>query len=518
MNKDSSKKIKILSILSTLIVYTGAVLIYLYANGWRIDPLNQQVLKTGVLTVESDPFLANLTIEDKSKGRTPKSASLNVGVYNISVKKDRYFEWRKSVSIKEEKSTTVYPWLIKENIVSSNIASLEGKRYVNSWINEEENRILILTSTHNEEDTLFTYELWIYNTDTTFWDLSTNPKVIFTTSLPEENTFSLLPSPNGQYVLLKNETSATTYILDTTRIVSAEQAKVIDISPFSGYEISWSKDSKHLIFESNLDLISFNVERLSRSLLLKKEKGKKYVWSTDKQGYFYLIQTAKENETERVYAYVLIQEEMDGSNPKVLIQDLFFQKNKEYITKYIEEDSPNKYMEFANSTASTRSVGAIVDITVSQEGQGVFILTDTASYWYNIKTKRYHLISPYSSKLVKFSSDNTKLIYKNDIGYGVFTFLNPDNDPNVEIGSKKIENVNNTDSINWLSNSLYIYYTEENSLYISDQEGENKTKVLDEIEKYRYFGVSPSREYIYTVSVGSTDLLEPISIDKHVIH
>ena len=107
----SKKILTLISVLASIGVYAGAVLVYLYANGWRVDPFNQQVVKTGVLTVESDPFLATLSINGQSRGRTPRSTSLNVGEYDISVKRDGYREWKKKVEIKEEKSTNIYHWL-----------------------------------------------------------------------------------------------------------------------------------------------------------------------------------------------------------------------------------------------------------------------------------------------------------------------------------------------------------------------------------------------------------------------
>lgn len=516
-----SKKIKIISVLGTLIVYIGAVLIYLYANGWRIDPLNQQVLKTGVLTVESDPFLATLYIDEKSKGRTPKSTSLNVGEYDISVVRDGYIEWKKRVEIKEEKSTPIYPWLVRESIEESNLAMLEGKKYIESWRNEYKDKILILTNTYNEETLLYEYELWLYNVNTTFWDLSSNPKVILTYQLPQENSITLSLSPNGQYAILQNsiEGNIAYHLVDTSKILTLQETPTLDIAPFASYTMTWSRDSKYLMFESDTDLISFNIDRQSRYLLIKKVDEKEYIWSTDEQGYFYIIETSTENQNERVYAYILTQEEMDGSNPKILVSDLFFQKNKEYIERYMEEDSINKYTAFTNSTASTRSVGKLEDIRVNQYAQGIFIQTDTASYWYNIKTKRYHLVSPYKSQLVSFSPDSTKFIYKDILGYGVFTFIKEESNPNIVIGGKQVLNVkNNVNDINWLSNSLYVQYVEEESVYIADQEGENKTKILENIDNLLYLGITHSREYLYTVSLENIEGTDSISIDRHLVH
>ena len=522
--KTNRRALTLISLLASLFIYLGAITVYLYANGWRIDPFNQEFVKTGVLTVESEPFLADLYIDGKSKGKTPRSTSLNVGEYDITVAKNGYREWRKRVEIKEEKSTPVFPWLVKENIEKSNIFTIEGKEYINSWFNEERGHLLILTKTYDELTLLFNYEMWLYNVNTTFWDLSSNPKVILTFQSPVEPDITLLQSSNGLLGVLSYslEGITTTYLLDISKTSTLDQLTVLNIEQFNTYEMIWARDNRYLMFESDTDLISFNIERQSRYLLIKKELNTEYLWSTDEQGYFYTVESAIDNENERVYAYVLTQEEMDGSNPKILVSDLFFQKNREFLLKYQEEDLIGKYSAFTNSTASTKSVGKVVDIRVNQNAQGIFIQTDSSSYWYNIRTKRYHLISPYKSELVQFSPDNRKLIYKDEKQFGVFTFLKEEGNSHVEIGSEMIEDISiqNTQILGWLSNSLYIEYIQDNSVYIADKEGENRTALLESANLYKHIGVTYSKENLFTLSVVEATEAIPgsISIDRYTIH
>ena len=184
----------LISILASIFVYTGAVAIYFYANGWRLDPQGEIFIKTGVLTVQSDPSLANVYVEGKQEGRTPKSISLPVGTYNISVYRSGYVQWEKSIEIKEERSTPVQPWLIKEEILKSNIFSLSEKTYVNSWINDSQNYIYFLTKSPLTTSLLYRYELYRFDINTTFWDLSSNPKVVLTLDLAQENTVDIFNS------------------------------------------------------------------------------------------------------------------------------------------------------------------------------------------------------------------------------------------------------------------------------------------------------------------------------------
>lgn len=526
MTKEQRNKkiLTLISILASIFIYVGAVFIYLYANGWRLDLFKQKVVQTGVLTVESDPFLATLTINGESKGRTPRSASLDVGEYDISVKREGYIEWNKKVEIKEEKSTNIYPWLIRENITKENISTITDRTYIQSWENEKKDRVLILTNRPVDDQGTLEYEIWLYTVNTTFWDLSSNPKVVLSFQTVEVPTIQITPSPAGTYWLLAYTQGdvTTTYLLDISRISTLENLSVLNISQFNTYTMTWAKNSQYLMFESDQDLISFDIQRQSRYLLIRKAPGTKYMWSTDEQGYFYTLETNTEIENENVYAYTLTQEEMDGSNPKILVNDLFFQKNKEYIEPYKTDNSSVKYSAFTNSTASTRSVGKIEDISVNQNAQGIYIKTEVASYWYNMRTKRYHLVSPYISDILLFAPDNSKFIFKDTQGYWVFTFLNEDNDPTVEIGSKIISNtqVDTVQMIGWLSNSMYIYFIENNNIYISDKDGENKTLILSNASGNMHYEITSSREHLCTISSvdNPIDGTKIISIDRYLIH
>lgn len=525
MNKQKAdrKILTIISILASIFVYTGAIGIYFYANGWRLDPINQQVIKTGVLTVESEPFLANLYIEGEDKGRTPRSESLTVGSYDISVYKTGYIEWKKNIQIKEEKSTPVFPWLIRDNIEKQNIFSLEDRKYINSWINETNDHLLILTSQQLVISGTYKYELWRFDINTAFWDLSSNPRVVLTFDSATQENISMTIAPNGTLAVMRSENAEATnyYLVDTSKTSTLETLTQLDIGAFSSYTISWSKDNNYLMFESPSDIISFNIERQTKYLLYKKQVGYEYIWSTDEHGFFYGITPNIENTNENIYAYTMTQTLMDGSNPKVILSDLYFQKNAEYIERYRGDTGDGKYIPFTNSPESTKSVGKLLSFTVNQNGNGIYIKSDAASYWYDINLKKYYLISSYSSDLIEFSIDNRKLIFKDSEGYSVFTFDKEQGDHTEDLGSKKIANIDtNASNVQWLSNSTYISYIEDSTMYISDKDGDNKVKILDNVDLFKYIGVTFSKEFVFTVQVGDTNEagLNSITADSYLIH
>lgn len=497
--KESRKIYTLISLLASILVYLGAVGIYFYAHGWRFDPIAQGIIKTGVLTVESQPALADLYIEGKLKGKTPKSSSLPIGNYEISIFKEGFVEWKKSVEIKEEKSTPIYPWLIKKNIKKENTFSLQDKEYLGSWSNESQTYIYFLTKEIIETEQVYRYELYRFDINTAFWDLSPNPKVILTFDSLIEKSIDLLPSPNGLLSILKisDNYSTTSYLLDSTKSNSLDTLPILDISSLSQHSMSWALNNQYLLFESITELISFNIQTKVQYTLITKQEGIQYIWDTDILGNFYLL---NENITQDpVYSYSISQQQMDGSNTETILEDMYFQKNSEYIQIYREGELQNRYLPFTTSLQSTRSVGKIEEIKVKQGAKGIYIQTDTSSYWYSIGKNKYYLISPYPSQLVQFSPDLYKLIFKDTQGYGVFTFDKIKGDHTTLIGAKAIKGIDsNTSSVNWISNSLYIWFVKNNSMYISDIDGENTIEILTDIDSLQYYVITISREKVYT--------------------
>ena len=332
--KKNSYLLQILSILGFLAVIGGTILIYFYSNGWRLDPFKQEFIKTGVLTVESNPSSATIFIDGQERGRTPKSINLPIGNYSISVERDGYITWNKEITVKEEKSTPVFPWLIKEEFTKENLFTLEGESYINSWISDESpDRIYFLTEKLDPLTLIYRYNIYQYDVNRAFWDLSPNPKVTFTYDSPVQVDIQLDLSPNGQLAILAltTELGTSEYLWDIQRVTTFDDMQKLNLEIVSGYTRTWAESNDYLLFESDLDIISFNLDRQTKYLLVKKVDGKKYIWNTDNQGFFYILEDNKENVSESVFAYNLTQLELDGSNPKVLVSDIYLQKDVEYL-------------------------------------------------------------------------------------------------------------------------------------------------------------------------------------------
>ena len=487
----------ITSIIATFTVYSVSLLIFLYVQGWRIDFRDQSFKQVGVLTVESSPSAATIYVNGENKGRTNKSTTLDVGSYNITVSKDGYFDWNKEVTIYEEKSTPVYPYLIKNKFESEEIykSDLTLEKY---WSDIHKNHLIMLLKNENY------YTLVHYDINSGFWSLNSTPTTILTINSTEEEQIAdidLLLSPSGQKAVLEIITpeSSSKYIIPTTRASSFSSIleTPLNLDQFPNYNISWSEDENYLILDSDTEVLSYDINKDVKNLILKKSNPLD-VWSTDKDGLLYIFKNV-EYEDKNVSKYTLYQYNIDGSGETEVIDAVYFQNNPEYIENFRENDFDFSF--FTNSPDCTQTIGKITDFAVRNEVQGLYIKTTESTYWYDITTGKYITIYPYPSDLVEFSLDGYKILLKTPSEYIVFIFDKEEGDHTVSIGSKKIKNMDFdlVKSIGWLSNSRYIQYEEDSLINIADMEGDNKIELISS-ENVKFWSVTSSTKELITVT------------------
>ena len=500
------------SVLITLSIYTGTLAIYLYASGWRVDFSNQSVRRTGVLTVESSPTFATIYIDEEAIGRTSKSTALDIGTYNIKVSKDGYYDWNKEVTIVEEKSTPIFPWLIMTEF-ESKIGFNSEKSLQKYWVDDTYNHLLLLL-----EDDLG-YEFVHYDLNTEFWELGTNPTVILNLDNSDDepiSNFDIQLSHSGELALLTidNTIRSNKYIIPTNKISNYDtlENNLIDLSEFPDYDITWSLDNKYLLLESESDVLSYDFAKDTKYLLMRKLNDKDK-WTTDQEGFFYTFKHLETSE-EDILKYSLTQYKLDGSSPREVIPTVYFQNNTEYIQNY--RSTGFDFSFFTNSPECTQTIGIITQFSINQKAKGVYIQTTQSTYWYDIVTGKYITVSPYPVELIEFSQDNDKLLLKNSTKYEIFTFDKEDGDHTVNIGAKDVENLlfDQVKNINWISNSSYISFEEDNFIYIADKDGDNRIPLVNS-ENILYWIVTKSREELLALIDTEEDGLQIIIYTIH---
>lgn len=493
-----------LSVFSILFVVGGALTIYYFSKGYRINISDREIRKTGVLTVQSEPSAAQLYINGDSIGRTPRSRTLDVGTHNIVVSKSGYRDWRKNIEIIEEKSTPLFPFLLLEEPILSNIWQSEGtvEKY---WINDHKDYFIFLQQNLEGQ-----YSLWIYRINTPLWNLNPNPIQILTL---ETNAVELEISDDGQLAIARitEAQEQKSYIIELNKPISLDNLDPIEVLDASTYEITWSRDNRHIIMESPEQIVSLDVTSTSAladtvSVLLEKEPETEYIWSTDKEGFFYLLEPLHTTE-DKTYSYALKQFQPDGTSPKYTIETVHFQKNKDFIEYYRENG--DSYPEFTNSPHATQTIGEITYFEVNQDTNGVYLSTDTSAYWYDISSKKYRMICAHPAQIISFSPDSKKVLFANGDYVYVFTLDKEDGDHTEEIGTQKVVGLRKDEvsNISWVSNSTYIHYIKDNTLHISEKDGENEANILG-MDNIIIHTVKSNRESIVTLETQEENLIQ----------
>ena len=146
----------VIPILSSILVFLFAIILFLLAKGYRINLTDQKITQNGALTVRSYPSNATIYIDNENLGQTPKSKVLEVGLHNIKIEKEGYHLWEKTIDIPEEKTTILTPWLILSENKKYTVWNPQ-KEVVKYWINKNDDVVLVLLKESNEK-----YSLWKY--------------------------------------------------------------------------------------------------------------------------------------------------------------------------------------------------------------------------------------------------------------------------------------------------------------------------------------------------------------------
>ncbi len=461
--------------ISVLVILASVVLFY-YIKGYRFDFEKQEISNTGVLTIDSIPSRSSMFIDEEEYGKTPKSVTFPGGEYLLKIEKEGYHDWEKEITVTEGKSSSIYPWLIAENIKSEEIFSSEEIIDTEHMYQNEDSIFFTLYTT---EGNIRSYELWRLRTSSSAWNFSDNPTLILTFDIDtaSENTFEILPSPDSSIVLfsLYTDLSKSRYLVDTKEPNILDNLIPITLNGFSDYSITWGNSSKFLLLESDTDILSYDIETGIKYLITKKDSNTLYVFTTDKDGLIYIMSGILE---EELYNYTLSQYSSNGTSQKEVISSIYFYKTDSYLTSYKNSNDVFS-LPFKNSQESTKTSGKILSFSVEEEVNGMFITSEYAGYWYDLETSKFILVSPYSTSLMGISPLNNQLIFKSTQNIGMLTFKIDDGMPDQYVGKIVLweTNIGGITNIQWLSTGKNAIYNKDNKTYIADSDGSNIVEI-----------------------------------------
>ncbi len=106
-----SKKARyLLLVFGFLVFIVLAPMIVMYATGLRYDTASGRFTPTGLIAIRTDPRSASITVNGKPRLKSAGDIKfLEPGEYEISIKRDGYFEWSKRLQVKENQVTWANP-------------------------------------------------------------------------------------------------------------------------------------------------------------------------------------------------------------------------------------------------------------------------------------------------------------------------------------------------------------------------------------------------------------------------
>ncbi len=91
-----------LLLLGLVIVPAGTVAVILFAKGYRPDLAHHGLQPTGLLVATSYPDAAQIFVDGQLKSATDTTFNLPPGQYDIEIKKDGYYPWKKHLTVQAE--------------------------------------------------------------------------------------------------------------------------------------------------------------------------------------------------------------------------------------------------------------------------------------------------------------------------------------------------------------------------------------------------------------------------------
>ncbi len=496
------------TIIMPAVMLIGTILIVYYSKGYRFYLQEDiTVQKTGVLSIDSSPNRATLYVNNIIKGQTPKTlGSVPTGIYNVKIEKDNYHTWEKKLPVIAEKSTPYYVYLFKKNPQVSIDWKLPdtNQKLIKSYTSENKSHFIILTeeildenvdttieeiNTIDESEKLKTYRIYNYALNRGFWDINSNPELIYEEELTEEPVIQI--SPDGSSILIKADQN---YYLAT----GPNDIQNLDLNEFTGeYDIHWAENNEYLILENKssemTEIYSYNLSNNVIVLLLKDTNNPSIYWKTYSDKNLYYLNHEKPEDSNRKY-YQIIQRNIDGTKEEILLDKIYYKNDRSDLESILKKQNT---LTFANSPNCQVFVGEIKSFSIQKDGLGIAIETTESLNWYNIEKEKYSLVSPYpNSEILKYSPDqknfsyishcnNTEIDEPKDC-LKVYTFEKKDSDHITKLGSKKVLEIKSNSQqtkYKWLSNSTYISYEHEDYIKIIDIDGENKIPLISTTNK-----------------------------------
>lgn len=305
-----------LPVFSSLFLVGATGIIILLMKGYSIDITKRELIKTGVLNLETAPAEADITIDGAYHGKTNKAIpNLKVGTYSVELSREGYFPYARTLPVNHGLATPLSVPMVRKIESKVIINETEYRSY-----QQYKNGYLVLsqlpmasatasptgtvsitpspTTTPVPGSTSVSYTITNITVTKPFFEdpqPALDEKMTVTTTYSNQIAdFSV--SPTGKFILVTTLNSVTKtkalslvpFKKGTTISLSLTENKTLSYyAQEKNTTISWSQDGDYVIIETNSQIISYNVKSGTKIILYEKGESTgapKVIWNKTPTG------------------------------------------------------------------------------------------------------------------------------------------------------------------------------------------------------------------------------------------
>ncbi|MFH1547381.1 MAG: PEGA domain-containing protein [bacterium] len=489
-----------------ILLAAGTLFVYYYSKGYRIDILNGEIERTGVITVETIPRRATIYVDGKEKGKSPKAITdLTEGEHTVLIKKDGYQDWSMTVTVVPEQSIPVEIVMFYSTPLSDLISLPDIDTYqIDKFYTDKNNQIAIFTVMEETESIL---QVWGYPINRRFWELETNPYLItefniqttateVPTPIIDPDNFEILISPNSQRAILSSTVnSENSYFLFYTDRYVEEPAELDNLKFTGDVTPTWSEDSQYLVFSKNNELRTINVDSIVQTIIAEKTEKDEFIWTSTDTSQLYFVE-------KRSADYSIVRIRATGNNKSTVIENVVSLSSLSYT-----DDSEPKS-------------SVVNDIHVSENGDYLIIMETERILVYSFKEDEFSLYPAENPVFLSFSPEGNKFLYTNGNNPNLFEYnmIVSSGDPIHVLGPRTLLDIHTV-----YSPRYFAWDPDEKSVLFTNLNSDNATYTIhslsiDGLNEYVVYGLSHNDKFAignsgkYLVGVCEDEMLCKITV------
>lgn len=495
-----------LPVFSTLFLVGTTAVILVIVNGYSIDISKKQLIKTGVLNIETNPSDASININGQYSGNTNRAIpNLTTGDYSISLTKEGYYTYNRNVEVKHGLATIIVAPLIKQTGAEAVAAigtdeisfSNESGLYLLASADASTSAVVV-TGTATPKPTTpaeKSYTLTKFTVTKNFFD-PPKPSALEKVTLTLEagltiSSYSVSPTGKSVLIVMQNAKGQK-----TTAIISFKNGDTIKVSqfltqPLDSYidekdtKVTWAKNADYIVVETSSQVITFNIKTATRIILFDKPiSSKTFVWNTTDTGVVIV-----KNEQEDSLEYDVEQISFNGNAIESVIQKASLPEKPLNIWA---NTTDNKTVIVVSAEKGTYLFGNFYDNRV-----GEYEVTSSSTKIDNrdIQSlgKNLVLIKIHDAKVtqVQFVTSRFMISYTDNQAKNLYTYTYNKRaaEHYVTLGEKTLISNNETElrSQKWIFSANYLIFESNRNLWAIDYTGTNLYQLQEGVNIPTFF-------------------------------